>query len=150
MSGSQLDGLRRSATSEATQSERNVFVVTGSLGERIIRGLNVNTATSASLSDNAKTAAFGAEEELYFAAGVALPLAAGEAVGDFDLVASLQTIDCVAAVLNELNRDVAGEAAIVLLQDNEAFSKALLSESLCFFDEVDDASDCGVAHESAF
>ena len=88
----------------------------------------------------------GTQEKLDLAAGVALPTAAAQAVGDLDFLSLSQIVHRVAAILHELDRDEVRERALRLLEDHETLAEALLAEGLGLLDEVNDAADGGVFH----
>jgi hypothetical protein len=112
---------------------RRTAVVPGSL--RLVRRREFVPAAGARTQD-LERGGFGAQEVLDFAVGVPLPFAAAQAKRDFHRVADIQLVHGVAARLDELQRDVVGEASLVLFQHDQPFAKALLADRFDVFDQM--------------
>jgi len=123
------------------------FVVLGGFGEGVVGvGLRSLVGLVGCPAEDFVADRFGVEEEFDFALGVFLPAAAGEAVGEFDVLAGAEAVGIFAGVAGEFDGDVVGEPVAGLFEDDQAFAEAFLAVGFGFFDEVDDAADDCFTH----
>jgi hypothetical protein len=68
------------------------------------------------------------------------------AVRNLDLVSYTQFIEIITAIFGELDRDVVGEATLVLLDNDQSLAKTTLPERLGLLDHMNLALYDGIRH----